>query len=262
MRRHAFVIPAYGNSPHLRECLQSLQAQTRPSPIVVCTSTPYDGLESLVAAFGAKLVVHSPNAGIGHDWNMALENAGTEWVTLAHQDDVYLPRFAEDTLAVIERHPDARLVMTGYGELAAGRVRVLTPMLVVKRVLQEMAFLGRGAIRACGAKRRLLWFGCPIPCPSVTLRLEHDAPRFREDLRLNLDWYAWLRLTGESGAFVRVRRVSMLHRIHPGSQTSDGIRAGDRAREDLIMFSELWPAPIARALARIYALAYETGARA
>lgn len=262
MQQHVFIIPAYGRSAHLRDCLVSLRQQLHPSPVIISTSTPHEGLELLAAEFGARLVVHSPNAGIGHDWNVALRNVDAQWATLAHQDDIYLPHFTEETLALLTSNPDASLVMTGYGEWAGERVRTLTPMLAVKRLLQELAFLGRSAIRARAVKRRLLRFGCAIPCPSVTLRLVPTPPQFREDLMLNLDWDAWLRLADQSGAFVRVKRVSMLHRIHTGSETSSGIRAGVRAREDRLMFSKLWPAPIAALLARAYALSYETGAGA
>ena len=262
MQHHVFIVPAYGRSVHLRHCLASLRQQTHLSPVIISTSTPHEGLESLAAEFGARLVVHSPNAGIGHDWNMALRSVNAQWATLAHQDDIYLPHFAEDTLALVARNADASLVMTAYGEWAGEQVRTLTPMLAVKHLLQELAFLGRTAIRTRNAKRGLLRFGCAIPCPSVTLRLAPTPPQFREDLRLNLDWDAWLRLADQAGAFVRVKRVSMLHRIHTGSETSSGIRAGVRAREDRLMFGKLWPAPIAALLARAYALSYEVGAGA
>ena len=264
---HCFVVPAYGDSPHLRACLDSLRAQTRRSPIVLCSSTPHAGLQALADEYGARLVLHSPNAGIGHDWNAALEQVlpqtGTEWATLAHQDDVYLPEFTRQTLAAAERHPQAVMVMTGYGELigsgASGdRTRLLSPMLLVKRVLLELGFLGRDAIASPAAKRRLLRFGCPIPCPAVTLRTRAGL-RFREDLKVNLDWEAWLRQAAQPGAFAYVRQTLMLHRIHAGSETSDGIRAGVRAREDLMMFQAQWPAPIARVLARAYAMSYASG---
>jgi hypothetical protein len=258
MHEHSFAIPAYGASPHLRDCLDSLRAQTRPSPLLICTSTPHDGIAVLAQEYGARLVAHAPNTGIGHDWNVALDHARSHWVTLAHQDDVYLPNFTADTLALAARHPETALVMTGYGELLEDRVRTLTPMLAIKRLLLELGFLGREAVTHAAAKRRLLRFGCAIPCPSVTLRAE-PALRFREDLKVNLDWDAWLRLAVQPGAFAYARHTLMLHRIHPGSETSDAIRAGVRAREDLMMFQSLWPAPVARVLAGLYALSYETG---
>lgn len=258
---HCFVVPAYGDSPHLRACLDSLRAQTRPSPILLSTSTPNFGLTLLAVEYGTRLAVHSPSTGIGHDWNAALALASTQWVTLAHQDDVYLPDFAERTLAAAANNPEALMVMTGYAELIGTRPRMLTPMLAIKRMLLELGFLGRDAVASAAAKRRLLRFGCPVPCPAVTLRASAGM-RFREDLKVNLDWDAWLRLADQAGAFAYVRQTLMLHRIHAGSETSDGIRAGVRAREDLMMFRAQWPAPIARLLARAYAMSYAAGEEA
>lgn len=258
---HVFVVPTYGQSPHLRSCLQSLREQTQASPIVISTSTPYPELDQLAKEYGAQLTTHSPNTGIGHDWNQALYQvrAQAEWATIAHQDDIYLPGFAEETLAVVSRHPEALMVMTGYGELVNERVRSVTPMLVIKRLLLELGFLGREQVAGRDAKRRLLRFGCAIPCPAVSLRLTPIVPRFREDMKLNLDWEAWLRLADTAGSFAYVRRNLMLHRIHTASETSEGIRVGIRAQEDLMMFRSLWPEPIARLLARAYAMSYERG---
>lgn len=257
--RHAFVVPAYGQSPYLRECLASLRAQTLQTPIFISTSTPSPWLAAVADEFGAGLFEHGPNRGIGHDWNQAVAATAAEWVTLAHQDDLYLPHFTTDTLRCIERHPAADLVMTGYGELAGGHPRSWTPMLAVKRLLEEQAFLGREVLARRGGKRRLLAFGCAIPCPTVTLRQGRVLGLFREDLRVDLDWDAWLRLADGPGAFARVRQLCMLHRIHAGSETSDAVRAGVRAREDRAMFERVWPRPIARILARLYAVSYEAG---
>lgn len=253
---HSFVVPAYGHSPHLRECLASLRAQTRPSPVVVATATPFEGLDALAAEYGATVAVRDGQPGIGRDWNFALSQATTPWATIAHQDDVYLPTFAERTLAVAAAHPDALLVSTGYAELLDGVERADTAMLRIKQLLLEVGYLGRDAVSGQGGKQRLLRFGCPIPCPSVTVRLDRTALRFREDLKVNLDWDAWLRLAGGEGAFCHVRERLMLHRIHAASETSAGIRDGVRAAEDLMMFEALWPRPVARALARGYALSY------
>lgn len=259
---HGFVVPAYGRSPHLRDCLASLRAQTVRSTVVIATSTPWEGLEGLAADFDARLAVHTPNAGIGRDWNFALSQATTPWVTLAHQDDLYLPTFTERMLALAARHPDAVLVATGYGERLepGGETRTRSPMLVIKRVLMELGFLGRVAVASTGAKQRLLRFGCPIPCPSVSLRVDRTGLRFREDLRVDLDWEAWLRLAAMPGTFAYDRHTLMLHRIHADSETSAGVRAGVRASEDRMMFEAMWPAPIARLLAKAYALSYEAGA--
>ena len=258
---HTFVVPAYGRSDHLRECLSSLRAQSVASNIVIATSTPYDGLEDIARDYDARLATHSPNTGIGHDWNFALVQADTRWVTLAHQDDVYLPGFLQKTLEMSRAHPHAALIFTGYRELSGNAPRQPSAMLAVKRVLLELGFLGRGSLSATGAKLRLLRFGCPIPCPAVTLDLQRLPDlRFREDLRVNLDWDAWIWAARHPVGFAWVREPLMLHRIHGVSETTAAIRQGVRATEDRMMFETLWPAPVAHALARAYTLSYEAGA--
>ena len=258
---HVFVVPAYGESPYLRMCLQSLAAQTRRSPVVVSSSTSGPGVEAAARDYGARLVVHGPNHGIGHDWNMALAAVDAEWVTLAHQDDLYLPGFAEYTLQAVAREPEAALVVTDYRELAESQVRGMTPMLVIKRMLQEFAFLGRRSVRG-QAGRRLLALGCAVPCPTVTLRRgpEASAMPFREDMRVNLDWDLWWRMAEEDARFVIVRKALVLHRIHAASESMNGVRSGARASEDLMMFRRIWPERVANILARIYSLGYEAGA--
>ncbi len=259
---HSFVVPAYGLSPHLPQCLDSLQLQTRPgSEIVVSTSTPSPALEKIASDYGVAYHVHGPNGGIGKDWNAALGFATRGWVTIAHQDDVYLPDFVLDTMRLAGEVRDASLIITSYAEILSDTavLRDRTSMLRIKALLLELGFLGRTAIRRRGDKLRLLRFGCPISCPSVTLGPQLSGLAFREDLKVDLDWEAWVRAAKHEGAFCYVRRTLMHHRIHDQSQTSAGVREGVRAREDRAMFATLWPRPIAAMLARAYALSYSAG---
>lgn len=256
---HSFVVPAHGHSPHLADCLASLNSQTQRSQIVIATATPFDGLAELARAHDARLAVNPAGGGIGRDWNFALAQASTPWVTLAHQDDIYLPEFTERTMALATTRADLRLVFTGYRELAGEVERGLTPMLSIKRLLLELGFAGRRTVSGRSAKLRLLRLGCPIPCPSVTLKLGASTLRFREDMKVNLDWDAWRRLALEDGAFGYARSALLVHRIHDSSETSAGVRDGARAREDLLMFEQFWPAPVARVLARAYARSYASG---
>lgn len=257
---HSFVVPAYGRSPHLADCLASLDAQTlRGSEIVVSTSTPCEEVEALAARFGARYYAHTSTGGIGRDWNAARAQATGRWVTIAHQDDLYLPEFLASTMRAVEAAPDAVLVMTDYVELLGEVERPRTAMLRIKRVLLELGFLSRGSIRREADKLRLLRFGSPIACPSVTLGPGATDIAFREDLKVDLDWEAWIRLARRPGSFCFVRDRLMVHRIHEASETSAGVRDGTRASEDAAMFASLWPAPIAALLARAYAFSYRAG---
>ena len=104
------------------------------------------------------------------------------------------------------------------------------------------------------ARRVSLAFGDPIPCPAVTfVEREIRSSPFSEDLRCDLDWDQWERLSRREGSFVFDPGVLMLHRIHPGSETTRVLSANGRRREDEILFRRFWPGSVARALTGLYA---------
>src|SRR4051812_5506910 len=100
---HAFVVLAYGDSPYLAGCLATLRAQTRESRIIIATSTPSPFIEAAARDAGVELVVNPKRQGIAADWNFGLRATDARFVTLAHQDDTYLPDFLAATLAGWER---------------------------------------------------------------------------------------------------------------------------------------------------------------
>lgn len=256
---HSFLVPAYQQSPYLRECLTSLATQTRPSRILVSTSTPFPGLQELVSEYGARLYLHGPNKGIAHDWNEGLRQVETEWVTIAHQDDIYLPAYAETVMNAIAGAKEPLLAFSDYAEVTDhGIIRRGTRLLRIKQALLKLAFLGRTTIGDRWSKLNALRFGSPIPCPAVTLRTHPGQPHFESGFKLNMDWAAWIRKANEPGSFVWVKKELMLHRIHSQSETTEGIRTGNRKQEDLIILQRLWPRLIARMITSTYDTAYQS----
>lgn len=254
---HTFVVPAYGRSPYLGACLRSLAAQRVPASIAVVTSTPYEGLDAECAAVGARLVVHGPNRGIGPDWNAAVSAACTPLVTVAHQDDLYHPAYSAVVVEAHARSPRSAFYFCDAGEVTGdGRLRSGGTNARIKRLMVALAFMGRRTIDGPVARRLLLGLGNPVVCPAVTLNTA-VAPgfRFREDLRTNMDWLAWLELSTR-GPITRIRGRLMDHRVHEGSETARCLDDGSRAREDALVFDRLWPAPVAALIKRAYRHAY------
>jgi hypothetical protein len=253
---HSFVVLAYGDSPFLGGCLTSLGAQTRPSEILVSTSTPSPAIEAAARATGAPLLVNTGARGIAGDWNFALASARTRFVTLAHQDDLYAPRFAERTLALFERWPQGSLCFTSQEEIDdQGRSRS-SKITRVQRLL-EATTLGRREV-ASGLRMRLfLSFGNPLPCSSVTFD-RHKLPdfRFADGFASNLDWEAWWSLLQQGHVFLHAPERLVGRRRNALTETSRQIADGGRRREDAEMFRRIWPSPFDRALARLYASSY------
>lgn len=255
---HTFVVPAYGRSEFLPECLASLAQQDGPTGIIVSTSTPYDGLDELCGRFGAKLHIHGPNRGIGADWNAAVASARSGLVTVAHQDDRYLPRFSAEVVAHAQRYPDSTFYFADAAEITEdGRLRHSATNNRIKKLMVAAAFMGRRRIRDPVSKRILLGFGNPVVCPAVTLNMRaRPGFRYREDLRTNMDWVAWLELA-DGASVTHIPKVLMHHRVHAESETARCLDDGAREAEDRMAFEMMWPRPVAAALLRLYRRSYQ-----
>ena len=89
MHKHTFAICAYKESEYLEECIKSLVNQEVSSNIILATSTPNDFIKGLCDKYGIEMYVNTGDSGITQDWNFAYAQADAEYVTIAHQDDVY-----------------------------------------------------------------------------------------------------------------------------------------------------------------------------
>ncbi|MGV8931084.1 MAG: glycosyltransferase family 2 protein [Luteimonas sp.] len=254
---HCFVVPAYGESIHLAECLRSLAAQSTETRSLITTSTPNRHIANLAQQYGIPVHVNPQRGGgIGADWNFAIAQARSGWVTLAHQDDIYLPDFTNQVLRALSRNPDAVLAFSRYDEVEENSPRPASTLLLIKKLLLELGFLGRSRASSRFFKTNVLRFGCAIPCPAVTVR--SGCVRFSTTLKVDLDWAAWLELARNPGAFVYIRRSLMQHRVHSESETSAAIATGTRLAEDEALLKSLWPAFIARAILASYRIAYRS----
>ena len=133
---HSFAVCAYGDSPYLERCLRSLKAQTAPSELLICTSTPSPFIAGLAEKYGIPLHVRDGASGIGADWNFAFDMARGRFVTLAHQDDMYEKHYAARLLSAAERWPDMTLFTTASATVKNGAVQPDRAPEIVKKLLR------------------------------------------------------------------------------------------------------------------------------
>lgn len=252
---HTFAVCAYGESPFLKECVASLKAQTIRSRIVICTATPNRFIAEAAEEARIPVVVHKAAPGIASDWNFAMEQAEGALVTLAHQDDIYEPDYLACVLKALKRAQRPLIAFTDYYEIRGG-VRIDSGKSRMLRIKEMMLMpLRSGRMQPLKpVRRRILSFGNPICCPSVTyVKPNIPMPLFRQHFKASLDWEAWERLSGEEGSFVYVHKMLAGHRIHGRSTTTEVI--GDsrgRSAEDLAVYRKFWPEGIARLLNHFY----------
>lgn len=256
MMQHTFVICAYKESPYLEECIQSLKAQTVTSRILISTATPNAHISDLAERYGLEVRVNTGDHGIAQDWNFALAQADTPYVTLAHQDDVYAPEYAERVLAALRSAERPIIAFTDYFEVRSGE-KVYADSSSLLRVKEKLLvpLRSRRGQNSRWLRRRVLSLGNAICCPAVTYvknRLEQDP--FEPGFKSNIDWQMWEKLSRRPGAFVYLHQPLMGHRVHADSTTTEVIGDGaGRTEEDRAMFRAFWPAPIAEALVKFYA---------
>lgn len=249
---HTFVICAYKESPYLWRLILSLKKQTVKSRIIMVTSTDNSLIRSMGEKYEIPVFVNHGKPGIVEDWNFGYEKAETRLVTIAHQDDVYMNHYTENMLEMVGKAGTPLIYFTDYGELRNGKRINNNRLLKIKRMmlipLERKSFRGSRFVR-----RRILSFGNPICCPSVTYVKDNLPARlFQPGFICSQDWQAWEKISRIKGEFLYDKKILMYHRIHEDSTTSEIVNGGGRSNEDYQMFCKFWPKPAARILTHFY----------
>lgn len=249
---HTFVVLAYKESQFLEDCIKSVMNQTVKTNVVIATSTPNDFIDGMAKKYNLDVFINSERKGIGYDFDFARNVSTTNLVTIAHQDDIYDPTYAEEVINAYNKQPKSLIIFPDYYEIKNEKKVYKNTNLKIKRILlfplkfhfcSNLKFFKRNSLR----------FGCAICCPSVTF-VSNNCPKevFSTDLKCNIDWYAWEKLSKEKGYFYFINKHLMGHRIYSESTTSEVLKDNGRTLEDYKMFRKFWPKFIAKILTRLY----------
>jgi glycosyltransferase involved in cell wall biosynthesis len=262
--QHTFIIPAYKESKFLEDCIKSLKRQTTSSTIIITTSTPSDFISEIARKYNIEVFINVHGGSIARDWNFAYKICKTKYLTLAHQDDIYLPDYTEKCLHYTEKKTNSKtlLVFTDYEEVVFNKKKKISIVIIIKKLLL-FVFLFKNIYKNRFVKRGLLSFGNTIACPTVMFNTQNIGTfEFAEKYHYVLDWEAWLRLAKRDGKFVYINRKLMLHRIHNESETTYQMKGNNREKEEEMIFSLIWKKPFAGILMSIYKLGAKLSANA
>ena len=199
---HTFAICAYKESEYLEDCIKSLKGQTVKTNIIMATSTPNDYVKNLAEKYNIPLFVRDGKSDIRDDWNFAYNSAKTDWVTIAHQDDLYFSDYSIRAVRKLEESKHPLIYFSDYCEIRNGEKVRNNGLLKTKRMLLSPLKIKR-CQKSRFLRRRILSLGNGICCPSVTFAKENlPNPVFRVHFRSNEDWEAWERLSRLKGDFL------------------------------------------------------------
>ena len=259
--KHTFAIPAYGDSPYLKECIESLLGQSHSgSDIILCTSTPDAFLEQTAAEYGLRYFVSSNKSSLRNDWGFALKTAaeqtGAQLVTISHQDDIYHRDYVKALMNAYSYHPDMSVFCTRYRTIDGSGNEINGKAENVKRLLRLPLRLHALADRSL-IKKSALILGNSIGCPTCTYNLDVTGTElFTEDLSFVIDWDLLLKLAGRPGRFICVEKELMSYRVHAGAATKANIENHNREAEESMIFRKIWPGPAARLIMHFYKASY------
>ena len=115
----SIIIPVYNVAPYLRECLDSVVAQTFTDWEAICVDDgSTDGSGAILDEYAAKdsrfKVIHQSNTGVSAARNAALDVAKGEWICFLDADDLWHERFLEVFLAGMREYPNDVCFRSGF----------------------------------------------------------------------------------------------------------------------------------------------------
>ncbi len=112
------IVPIYGVEKYLRQCVESLLAQTLDDlEVILVDDASPDACPQMADEFAARdarvRVIHKPNGGYGHSCNTGLDAATGEYIAIAEPDD-YLEADMYRELWTLARQHDADVAKSSF----------------------------------------------------------------------------------------------------------------------------------------------------
>ena len=216
--RVAVIVPAYGVAHLVGEALHSLQAQTLPDwECVVIDDGAPDDVAAAVAPFLTDpriRFVASDNRGVSTARNRAIAATTAPYLALLDGDDLLRPHYLEQTLAVIEREPQARLVTCN------ARIFGAVPR---ERSCVDAAQGSGDGVR--GSLADVLDRSFNVYIGSTFRRTDYDRiGGFDTRMAQSEDFDFWVRLLLLGGHAHYLDEILADYRIRPGSASANGER--------------------------------------
>lgn len=216
------IIPCWNGEAHVAATIRSLIAQSRQDFDLILLDDASEDRSADIAkeVAGSRIqIVRNPKPkGLAGNWNHAFSLAKTEYVCLAHADDVYAPRFVEVMLDHMEHNPDAGLAHCRARTIDEDGNELVSP---IEQYKKRFWSEGETADRADVFRR--LYHGNYVCCPSIMYRRRtHEAlGGFSETVPYCTDWDFLFRTLLAGFEIAAVPETLISYRRHQGNLTRD-----------------------------------------
>ncbi len=212
------IIPAYKVAPFIDATLTSVRSQsfTNYEIIVINDGSPdTEALEREIAPHQESITyIRQTNKGAGAARNSGIRVARGEFIAFLDGDDLWLPTFLEDQLALLKSNGGFDLVYADAVNLHGTELSRITNMDVNP---------SDGPVTA----ESLIAGNCLVITSSVVARREliAEVGLFDEDFPNSQDFDLWLRLAKHGARITYQQKVLVHRRIYEGSLASNPIKS-------------------------------------
>ena len=214
MPRVSISVPCYNYAHYLQDAVQSILNQSfRDWEAITIDDASTDSTWEVMQGFRDPRIVcvrHTQNKGNIVTFNLAIARSSGEYVAILSADDLYRPNFLKRTVEMLEAHPDAGMVYTGW-EMVDARGRTI-------REVTSMPHAQDGVYDELPS----LLLGCHIPqCGTLVRRRVLDQVGVYDPTLIRAgDWDLWLRIARRyKVAFVS--EALYQYRRHGGNMSVD-----------------------------------------
>jgi len=241
--RLTVAIPFYRNVDYLRSALDSVRAQRCDDwTAIVCDDAGRDcGAGDLVESLGDSRIAYvsnEANLGMARSWNLCIDRADTDLVTLLHADDRLAPGYVGRMLELARAWPDSAALccaasIIGPTGRAAFSLADSVKRFYVPRGGDPLALHGEPALAAVMAGNFIM---CPTLCFRKTVL---GSRRFDTTWKQVPDLELTARLLMDGDTIVYTRAVEYAYRRHPEATTALQSETRLRFDEEIDLFDRV-----------------------
>jgi len=232
-------IMTYNRAVFLREMLESVKSQTCQEFVLkIYDNGSTDETSSIVSLFQRDYpciyVKNELNIGSTPNFNKALAECTTDFIMLAHDDDIMLPALIESELYVMNSHSDVNLVCSDINY-----IDIQGKLLRKGLISESQSFKNDIVIESNQYIDYLIDRGNIITCPTIMLRcknVKQNDIEFRYDVGSANDVFFWLELNSIQGSLYFINQPLYNYRIHPAQDSKNVIRQIPMLKKPIFLF--------------------------
>jgi glycosyltransferase involved in cell wall biosynthesis len=228
------IIPCWNGERHLADTIRSWLIQSHGDfDLILLDDASEDRSVAIareVAGDSIQIVQNEESKGLASNWNHAFSLAETDYVCLAHQDDLYDPRYLQTMLDHLEEYPSAGLIHCQARTINEDGTVFHSPIERFKlRFWEHMKNMDRGNVY------RRLFHGNFICCPSIVYRRQvHSRVRgFDTSLSFCSDWDYSFRVLLAGMDIAAVPETLISYRRHRSNATRNHVASLNRYKEEM-----------------------------